>query len=75
MRWHGLALENGQNESKRLLIMADKAISRKKILEFLRENHVDTKGIENATRYVYCSGKNQICDALAVGIMAGDFDE
>lgn len=55
--------------------MAEIPLSRKKIIAFLKEQHVDTKDMSNDTRYAYCTGKNQICDTLAIGIMAGDFDE
>ena len=49
-------------------------LSKKKLLEFLREFHTNTKGIDNNTRYLYSTGRNQVLDTLAVGIMAGDFD-
>ena len=55
--------------------MTPDTLSKSKLLAFLKSQHVDTGETMNTIRYVYCTGKNQICDAIAVAIYAGDFDE
>ena len=49
------------------------AISKRKLINFMRQVHVDTSGMPD-NQYLYATARNILADLVLVGIISGEFD-
>ena len=53
----------------------NKPISRKKLIEHLKNSKVDASSVPDSNWYLYATGRNTLVDILLVNIYLGEFDE
>jgi hypothetical protein len=54
--------------------MADKPLSRKKILAYLKTASLHVGDFDNNNRYMYALGRTTLADNMLAGLYCGDFD-